>query len=210
MDEEAHTSWIQLSSQFSQDTSYLEWVWTQLFKHYSEKHRHYHGLNHIWSMLKQSNECKDQLADKEVVDFAIWFHDSIYKATQKNNEEKSADLAKQTLQKTSLDIKRIEKVHRLIVSTKKHEILDSSDVDNAYVLDFDLSILGQPWEVYEIYTQNIRKEYKVYPDFLYKPGRKKVLKHFLERKTLYFTEKYLDLYESQARKNLEKEIALLN
>lgn len=210
MKEEVHKHWIQLGSRFSQDELYLESVWKQLLKNYSGKNRYYHGLPHIWNMLQQSNDCKDELSDKEVVDFTIWFHDSIYKATRKNNEEKSAEFARKTLKKFSLNTLRIDKVYDLIVSTKKHEIIISNDSDNAYLLDFDLSILGQPWEVYQTYIQNIRREYKVYPDILYKPGRKKVLKSFLERKNLYFTEKYLDLYESQARQNLEKEIQLLS
>jgi predicted metal-dependent HD superfamily phosphohydrolase len=205
----AHKNWIQLAGRFFKDEMYLESVWQQLFKHYSGKKRHYHGLPHIWNMLQQSEECKDELADKEVVDLAIWFHDIIYKATQKNNEEKSAEFAVKVLRKGSLDSTRIQKVDQLIRSTKKHEILDAPSTDNAYILDFDLSILGQSWVVYETYIKNIRQEYKVYPNFLYNPGRKKVLQHFLERKTLFFTEKYLDLYESQARKNLEKEIQLL-
>jgi predicted metal-dependent HD superfamily phosphohydrolase len=205
-----HRNWIRLASRFSQDKEYLESVWNQLFKQYSSKNRYYHGLKHIWSMLKQSEDCKDELSDKEEVDFAIWFHDIIYTAIQKNNEEKSAEFAVRTLKQTSLHKKRIEKVSRLIVSTKKHQILETSNSDNAYLLDFDLSILGQPWEVYESYIKSIRKEYKMYPNFLYKPGRRKVLKSFLERKTLFFTEKYLDLYESQARRNLEKEIQLLS
>lgn len=209
MRKEAYIYWKQLGRGFSKDEIYLESIWEQLFKHYSRKNRHYHGLSHIWNMLTQSDECKAELVDKEMVDFAIWFHDIIYKATQKNNEEKSADLARKVLKRLSLNASRIETVYNLIVSTKKHQVIESSNLDNAYLLDFDLSILGQSWEVYETYIKNIRKEYKIYPDFLYKPGRKKVLKHFLERKTLYFTEKYLDLYESQARKNLEKEIQLL-
>ena len=40
-------------------------------------------------------------------------------------------------------------------------------------------------------------------------GRKKGLKHFLERETLYFTEKFRNKEEKQARKNFTKEINLL-
>jgi predicted metal-dependent HD superfamily phosphohydrolase len=40
-------------------------------------------------------------------------------------------------------------------------------------LDADLSILGKDLDTYLAYTKMIRKEYSIYPDFLYKPGRKK-------------------------------------
>ena len=77
------------------------------------------------------------------------------------------------------------------------------------MLDFDLAILGQDWGIYESYTQNIRKEYKLYPDFLNNPSRKKVLENFLNRKMLFFTEKHQDLFEEKARGNL-REIKLLS
>lgn len=210
MIKEAHAKWIQLGSRFSDNHAYLEEVWDELIKKYSGKNRYYHGLSHIWNMLFQAEDCKDQMVDKEVVDFAIWFHDIIYKSTRKDNEEKSADFAKKVLSQFSIEERRVEKTYNLIVSTKKHQIIDSSDLDNAYLLDFDLSILGQPWDIYERYIKNIRKEYKIYPNLLYKPGRKKVLETFLERKTLYFTEKYQELYELKARENLKKEIQLLS
>ena len=210
MIEKAHIKWIQLGNRFSKNEQYLEKVWQELIKQYSKKNRHYHGLPHIWNMLLQSEESKGDLFDKDVVDFAIWFHDIIYKATRKDNEEKSAEFAKRILRQFSFEETRVEKVYNLIVSTQKHQIIDPSNRDNAYLLDFDLSILGQPWNVYEIYIQNIRKEYKIYPNLLYKPGRKKVLETFLERKTLYFTEKYQEWYEQKARENLKKEIQLLS
>lgn len=210
MIEKAHKRWITLSSKYSQDQNYLEALWSQLFKKYSEKNRHYHDLKHIWAMLAQSEENKKEIEDYDAIEFAIWFHDIIYKSTKKNNEEKSANFAKRILTELSVEQKRIEKVYQLIISTKKHQIIDSNDLDNSYMLDFDLSILGKPWRDYEHYIQQIRKEYRVYPDFLYKPGRKKVLEYFLNRKTLYFTSKYQTLYEDQARENIKKELKILN
>ena len=157
-------------------------------------------------MLLQAEEHKESLTDADLVLFAIWFHDIIYKSSKKDNEDKSAEFAKEILSKFSLSHDEVKKVVDLIESTKAHQLEVLNDLDNAFLLDFDLSILGQEWNVYEVYIQNIRKEYSIYPDFLYKPGRKKVLQSFLHRETLFFTEKYQNLYEKQARKNLEREI----
>ncbi len=44
---------------------------------------------------------------------------------------------------------------------------------------------------------------------MYNPGRKKVLNHFLEKETLYFTSTFRNQYEKQARENLTKGIHLL-
>jgi len=122
---------------------------------------------------------------------------------------KSAIVAQKQLKHLQIDLKKIENCANLIVSTKKHEILNTHNQDNAYLLDWDLAILGSTWETYESYTQKIRKEYSMYPNFMYKKGRKKVLHHFLERPQIYYTEKYHDLWEANARKNIQKEISLL-
>ena len=74
---------------------------------------------------------------------------------------------------------------------------------------FDLKILSKDWEDYSIYFQQIRKEYSIYPDFLYNPGRKKALQHFLEHDYIYQTETFRNLYERQAKMNIQKEIDLL-
>ena len=205
----AYNRWMELGSKYSQDSTNLELVWNLLQKKYSEKSRHYHNLSHVWAMLNQSKENRSELEDADVVDFSIWFHDIIYKSTNKDNEKKSAEFAKSALESLSIGKERIEKIDDLIVSTKKHQVIYSDDIDNAYLLDFDLSILGKSWKVYENYIHQIRKEYKIYPNFLYNPGRKKVLMSFLERETLYFTAKYQNLYERKARENLKKEINLL-
>ena len=205
-----HKQWISLTSTFTEDNVLIETYWLELQKHYTSASRHYHDFSHIAHMLAQAETIKHALENLNAFKFAIWYHDIIYKATKKNNEEKSANFAKKRLKSFDFDDIFIKNVEKLIISTKKHEVLNLANLDNAYLLDIDLSILGSDWEVYKVYIKNIRKEYKIYPSFVYNPGRKKVLQHFLERETLYFTELFKTQYESQARKNLKREIELLN
>ncbi|RZN83713.1 MAG: hypothetical protein EVB11_04220 [Winogradskyella sp.] len=160
-------------------------------------------------MLLQAKENQSKFDDFEAINFAIWYHDIICKSTKKDNEEKSAIYAKKCLKSLNFEEKRTKIIQNLIISTKRHEVILNKNLDNSYLLDFDLSILGTKWESYLIYIQNIRKEYKIYPNFMYKPGRKKVLLYFLEREHLYFTEEYRFKFESQARMNIKKEIELL-
>ena len=35
-------------------------------------------------------------------------------------------------------------------------------------LDLDLAVLAEDWKDYEVYRQNIRKEFKQYPDTIFK------------------------------------------
>jgi predicted metal-dependent HD superfamily phosphohydrolase len=72
-----------------------------------------------------------------------------------------------------------------------------------------LKILSKEWKEYEVYFKQIRKEYKIYPDMLYNPGRKKALQHFLENEFIFQTETFRTKYEKQARENIQREISQL-
>ncbi|WP_250433465.1 HD domain-containing protein [Hanstruepera flava] len=201
--------WSNLASKYTKDDHLVGALWFDIEKNYSESVRHYHNLKHIYNMLIQSEKIKNLIEDFEMLQFSIWYHDIVYRPTRKDNEEKSALSAKNSLRKFSFDEKRIECVNDLIISTKKHELILYENNDNAYMLDLDLSILGTDWDVYKKYVENIRKEYKIYPNFMYNPGRKKVLQQFLNREALYFSEEFSIKYENQARENIERELERL-
>jgi predicted metal-dependent HD superfamily phosphohydrolase len=95
----------------------------------------------------------------------------------------------------------------MICATKLHQKNDV--IDTNWLIDFDLKILASDVNKYETYYQQIRKEYKIYPDLLYKPGRKKALQHFLANDFIFQTEVFSDKYETQARLNIQKEINTL-
>lgn len=209
MTKDLKQKWYQLATQFSDDSFLVENLWIEIEKQYSLKIRHYHNLSHIQNMISHAEVVREYIIDNNAFLFSIWYHDIIYKPTRKDNEEKSALLAKKRLKTLNIDEKTLKNIENLIISTKKHEIILSQNNDNALLLDIDLSILGSDWETYQNYIQSIKKEYAIYPNFMYKKGRKDVLKHFLERKTLYFTEVYQNKFEKQARQNLLKEIKML-
>ncbi len=201
--------WELLASKYIEDKSVINDYWLEIQKKYTSKSRHYHNLSHIYNMLNQIENFKHEISDLDVLKFSIWYHDIIYKSIRKDNEVKSSILSKKRLESLKIDEKRLNSVEKLIVSTKNHQIIIEENKDNAILLDLDLSILGSDWETYKKYIENIRKEYAIYPDFMYNNGRKKVLEHFLKRKTLYFTEAYQRKFETQAIENIKKEIKLL-
>tara|TARA_R110002049_G_scaffold6614_2_gene41406 strand:- start:1546 stop:2172 length:627 start_codon:yes stop_codon:yes gene_type:complete len=201
-------NWHTLASNYIDDSIATKF-WKDIETHYISKNRHYHNFSHLYNMFLQLEVFDTEIEDLESLKFAIWYHDIIYKSTKKDNEEQSAVFAKKHLKVLSFEKNRLEKIQKLIISTKKHCVILDENLDNAYLLDLDLSILGTDWITYSKYIQNIRKEYKIYPDILYKSGRKKVLKYFLERDTLYFTKRFRDKFEAHARENLKKEIELL-
>lgn len=204
-----HQWWLNLSSKYTDNKLLLNQLWKEIDKNYTFKKRHYHNLTHIGNMLRSVSIDQNDLSDPDCLEFAIWYHDIIYNATKSNNELKSAEFAQKRLKTLQIDQKKIESCVNLIISTKKHEVINAQDEDNAYLLDWDLAILGSSWKWYKDYTEKIRKEYSMFPDFMYKKGRKNVLQHFLTRPRIYYTEKYHHLWEANARNNLQKELDLL-
>jgi predicted metal-dependent HD superfamily phosphohydrolase len=69
-----------------------------------------------------------------------------------------------------------------------------------------MSILAADWETYEAYTRQVRKEYRIYPDKLYYPGRKKFLEHCLQAEFIFHTPTFRKICESDARGNIAREL----
>lgn len=188
---------------FTNDSVLIEKFWVEIEKNYSAKSRHYHNLLHLENMFEEIENVKDKIGSLNIISYSIFYHDVIYDATSKSNEEKSAEISKERLEYLGLNNEETHKVYEQILATKSHKKSDNEDIN--FLLDADLSILGKNDEVYLEYTKQIRKEYSIYPDFLYKPGRKKVLEHFLELESIFKTDYFKNKYEIQARKNIESE-----
>lgn len=204
------TQWLELVAAYSSDREIGPALFRKLDKKYAESSRHYHTLEHIGAMLAKAHSLKEHFLDWDAVQFAIWFHDVIYSPTSSGNEEKSAQFAEKALVQLNVDQRRTNKVHDLILRTKNHtEVLASEDVDTQLLLDCDLLILGASREAYEQYVRQIRKEYWIFPDIAYKPGRLKVLKKFLGLPFIYRTTLFRLELEGQARENLAYEMELL-
>ncbi|NUY80112.1 hypothetical protein HUK80_04330 [Flavobacterium sp. MAH-1] len=182
-------------------------LWSEIEKSHSKKGRFYHDLSHLEHLLKTLSEIKSKISDWETTLFCLFYHDIVYKATGKTNEENSADLAAKRLSEIKYPIEKIEQCHAMILATKAHNFCSDSDIN--LFTDADLSILGSDWETYFTYAKNVRKEYKIYPDFMYNPGRKKVLQHFLGMPRMFKTDWFFERFEEQARSNLKRESDLL-
>jgi predicted metal-dependent HD superfamily phosphohydrolase len=179
--------------------------WLGLQKAYSNKSRHYHNLTHIKDMIECFEMYSDQIKSPNEILFSIFYHDYIYKSSKKDNELKSAEFALSILPENIQLDKTL--VFDAICATQLHQYNSNEDIN--WLIDFDLKILARDWQEYKAYFEQIRKEYSIYPDFLYKPGRAKALKHFLENEFIFQTDEFRNLYEEKARTNIEKEILLL-
>lgn len=174
---------------------------------YSEKHRHYHTVEHIDHCLRELDSATAQANEPAEVELALWFHDAIYDPYRSDNEQKSADLACALLQRHRADPERITRVRAHIMATR-HEAV-STLLDSQIVMDVDLSILGSKEAVYARFEENVRKEYRWVPSTMFRRKRAEILESFLRRPHIYCTEPFRAEYEAQARKNLSSAIVAL-
>jgi len=181
-------------------------MWSDLETAYNQKFRKYHNLTHLEELFSHFDTFSDELTYKDDVLWSIFYHDVVYDIWKKDNELKSAQYVEILLKELEISNEQIARVFNLILSTKHHE---SNTTDEAFMIDFDLAILGQPEAIYSNYTKHIRKEYAKVPGLLYRKGRKKVLDHFLNKRQIYQTEQFISNYEQQARLNLQNELTTL-
>ena len=192
-----------MSENYTDDYSLINELWIEIEKNYTKKKRHYHTLLHLENLLVQLLEVKDKIDSWETVLFTLFYHDIIYNSLKFDNEEQSAKLAEKRMGQIDVPNQIILNCVSQILATKKHN--ENLNSDTNYFTDADLSVLGQDLETYNSYSQNVRKESSIYPDLIYNPGRKKVLKHFLEMEKIYKTDYFYSKFENQAKQNLQTE-----
>ena len=195
---------VTLALKYSNDAALSQSLWQEIEKSYSGSKRYYHNLAHLENMYEQLIAVKSEISDWDTVIFSLFYHDIVYKATAKDNEEESASVAVKRLLSIGYPLSLIQKCREQILATKHHDVSDVS-----FFTDADMAILGSEWNDYQHYYKGVRKEYSIYPDFLYNPGRTKVLKHFLKMPYIYSTTYFRNRYENIARSNIKKELEIL-
>jgi predicted metal-dependent HD superfamily phosphohydrolase len=205
-------AWQTLAGQHSATSTVIEQSLADLLRHYDARGRHYHNSSHLAALLRWYERYQNELRDPAVVQFAIWFHDVIYRTRRHDNEPRSADYATTTLARLKTPLAVIDDVASLIRATQTHRLdalPERLHHDGGWFLDFDLAILGSRPDVYAAYAQAIRREYFWVPAFLFRQKRRAVLEIFLQRPQLYFTESMRTELETQARANLTNELTEL-
>ena len=209
-------SWQMLAAHYGATAETTEKTLTDLLRHYDARGRCYHNSSHLAALLRWCERYQNELREPAVVQFAIWFHDVIYRTRQHDNEPRSADYATTTLARLNTPLALIDDVASLIRATQTHRLDAPEDAllerlhhDGGWFLDFDLAILGSRPDVYAAYAQAIRREYFWVPAFLFRKKRRAVLENFLQRPQLFFTAIMRAELEAQARENLTNELTEL-
>lgn len=170
----------------------------RLLECYAEPQRAYHTLQHLEECLLILDDAKATglIAQPDLIEMALWFHDAVYDPPGSENEELSAKMALEALG----DHPATQEVARLILLTKSHRPGDGPD--DAWIIDIDLAIFAQPMERVLEYERQIRAEYAWVSQAAYAEKRAEILTGFLKRGHIYLTAWARERFESQARENL--------
>lgn len=198
--------WDELLEIYTGDRYLQTEKWSQLSRAYTSCGRYYHDLNHLSSLFHSLDRYRGELQNPNTLSWSIFYHDAIYCPWRKDNEKRSADYLERDLANLGVPENQRRDCYRQILQTKDHRLTLSAGPDDAYLLDFDLEVLGRTWPEYQVYAQQIRREYWMFPTGMYRRGRTKALKHFLARDWIYHTPIFRESKEENARNNLTKEI----
>ena len=182
-------------------------AYSRLSELYGEPQRHYHTLNHIRHCLREFDRAAALMADPNMVEMALWFHDAIYQPGARDNERRSADLFRQWTDRR-LNPAFQQRVDDLIMATTHREPPWQDDA--GFVVDIDLSSFGLPWEACERDGRLIRAEFTGVADDQYYSGHLRFLQALQNRPTFFNTEFFQQRYESVARENLAQIITDLH
>jgi predicted metal-dependent HD superfamily phosphohydrolase len=190
-------------------------VGEDLLRRWREPHRCYHDVAHLAEVLA----AVDTLARAERVGprghaaalLGAWFHDAVYAVDgPTGNEQRSAELASESLGRLGAPGGLVDRVVTLVLDTATHD-LGGRVRDPARVLlhDADLWVLAAPVGRFDEYCRQVREEYATVPAATYGRARSEVLRPFLSRGHVYRTGYARSEWEPAARENLARELTRL-
>lgn len=181
---------------------------------YTTPPRAYHHFGHVQEVLSHFAEVERDVGWRRPreVWLAMLFHDAIYDAGARDNEARSAALAREAiadhLPHAGFDVARVE---ALILLTASHGHVDreTHDDDTRHFLDCDMAILGAEPALYDHYERSIAKEYAFVEPAMYRMGRAAFLSGLLARPRIFLSDRFHASHDDPARTNLARALASL-
>jgi predicted metal-dependent HD superfamily phosphohydrolase len=197
-----HGAWRSLGARSGDEALYRE-----VLACWSERHRRYHTLQHLGECLAQFDAARFLARRPGEVELALWFHDVFYDPHRHDNEQRSADWARDAVYHAGLQAEPAGRLHALVMATCHRAVPEEPDAQ--LLVDVDLSILGAPPARFDESDRQIREEYAHVPEGEFRAGRRRILGEFLARPRIYSTEHFHSALEAQARDNLRRALARL-
>lgn len=178
--------------------------------------RHYHGLMHLVTLW--TRHCRFGIgtpfhapAASRLIACAIAFHDAVYDATRRDNEHRSAVLWRRYAP-ADLSPADVDWVAATIEATADHLAAHDASTQRArlrlWLLDLDLTPLGEQSELFARNTRRLRAEYRHLPDADWEGGRLAFLRKLQAAPALFRSVPLASAFENQARLNIARELGL--
>ncbi|MEE2683264.1 MAG: hypothetical protein VYD77_04955 [Actinomycetota bacterium] len=176
----------------------------QLITAYNEPHRRYHTLDHVVRCLDLLDLVQLEQEERDLIEYALWFHDIVYIPESGTNETESAEIAERWIINQGLSIGKA--VTGLILQSADYLSNPPSGKVQGLFHDLDLHVFGSTSREYQEYASNIRKEYSHLNETEFQKGRKKFLQTMLARPSIYATAPFREMYQEQALTNIDREL----
>jgi len=183
---------------------------------YDEPHRYYHNWEHIQKCISMYSVVEKKLKRATSVYLALLFHDIVYDPKSNDNELRSANFAYQYILSCSFIMPQIKKmlamdIYKLIMCTRTHEpVKGKLEHDSCYMIDIDLVVFGSDKKYFDKWDTNIRKEYSFIPEQIYNTKRAELIKTFIKKDYIFYTNEFRKVYEIKAKKSLKNLLKRLN
>ncbi|MCD9031194.1 hypothetical protein LDO32_05550 [Luteimonas sp. Y-2-2-4F] len=182
---------------------------------YAVPARAYHSFAHVGEVMRQVAGVAQGpgWAQPREVWLAALYHDAIYEPGARDNEARSAALAREAIARwlpdAGIDAGRVA---GLIELTARHGQFAPADFpadaqgdDARRFLDCDMAILGAAPAAFDAYDRAIAAEYRGrVPGWLYRINRRRFLAALLRRERIYLSDDFHARLDAAARANLRR------
>ena len=180
--------------------------------------RHYHGVGHLallWRRHRQYGAAEGFTAPEieTLIASAIAYHDCVYERGRRDNEERSAEVWLRASEASGLSNADRRWVADTIRATADHlaypdpgEAPSLRERARLWVLDLDLTPLGESEAEFDRNTQLLRLEVPHLTDAQYDDGRLAFLRKFAAAPRVYRTPTLAAVFEAQARANIARQL----
>jgi predicted metal-dependent HD superfamily phosphohydrolase len=178
---------------------------------YATPMRAYHHFGHALEVLGHVERVQREVGwqHPDEVRLAALYHDAVYDPARKDNEARSADLAREHLARWMPARLDADRVAELILFTARHGQFRPGELDPEaeLFLDCDMAILGAAPEAFDAYHRGIAAEYRGHvPGWLFKVKRKQFLKALLGSERIYLSPYFHARLDTAARNNLRRAV----
>jgi len=176
--------------------------------------RHYHGLGHLaalWTRHRRFGVGTPFVAphNNRLIACTIAFHDAIYDVTRRDNELRSALLWRRWAP-AGLPAADVLWVFDTILATANHLAVHHAatprDRLRLWLLDLDLTPLGEPGESFRRSTRRLRAEFHHLSEAEWDSGRLAFLRRLQAGPALFRSPRLAVAFEAQARRNIAREL----